>query len=270
MDVLRAVAAFLALGTLEALCSGQDLPISRRVFQISPTLIEMATKVSPAPVAGGAGTVLVVFRTSEQGGVIDMRSTGGSLEMQRSSESAISQWKFKPMFNGNGQPMELFSAVIVDFSGEHPVISTPKPITAAQLSPMLGYPCSNAIAHQAPDAVPLCKKQLESIVKEPTSTKMEQFTAYDEYGVALLNASQKPDLAFQQFSKAIEIAANGLKSSDAEWAYALWHRGLAASRSGDQVQAKNDLAAAIDEIIYLTREMNSGRIHLVTFFSFGL
>jgi hypothetical protein len=248
LNVLRPVVSFLALGMLGVSCWGQDLPVSQRIFSLSPALVEMAAKVSPTPVSGSAGTVLVVFRTSEQGGVIDMRSTGGSLEMQRSSEAAISQWKFRPMFNGNGQPMELFSAVTVNFSGERPVISTPMPMTAAQLSPMLGYRCSNAIAHQTPDAVPACKKQLEAIVKKGTSTKMEQFTAYDEYGVALLNASQKSDVAFQQFSRAIEIAAGCLKPSDAEWAYALWHRGVASSRIGDQVEAKKDLAAAIDSL----------------------
>jgi len=146
--------------------------------------MELAAKAPPTPVPGGSGTVLVVFRTSEQGGVIDMRLIGGSPEMQRSSEDALSQWKFKPMLNGNGQPMEVFSAVIFDFSGDHPSMTMPKPMTAAQLSPALGHPCSNAIAHETPDAVSLCKKQLDAIVQDPRSTKMERFTAYDEYGVA--------------------------------------------------------------------------------------
>jgi len=177
-----------------------------------------------------------------------MRSTGGSPEMQRSSESALSQWKFKPMLNGSGQPMEMFSAVIFDFSGDHPSITIPKPMTAAQLSPALGYPCSNALAHQTSDTVSLCKKQLDAIVQDPKSSKMERFTAYDEYGVALLNSAQKPDLALQQFTRATDIAPNGLKSSDAEWAYVYWHRAIAESKTGTEAQAKQDFAAANESL----------------------
>jgi hypothetical protein len=245
----RAIAVpVLFLGTLASFCYSQDLPISRRVFMINPTLIEAATKVPAIPVAGGSGTVLVVFRTSEQGGVIDMRSTGGSPEMQRSSEAALSQWKFKPMLNGSGQPMEMFSAVIFDFSGGHPSVTIPKPMTAAQLSPALGFPCSNALVHQTPDAVSLCKKQLDAIVKDSMSSKMERFTAYDEYGVALLNSAQKPDLALQQFAQAIGIAPTGLKSSDAEWAYVYWHRAIAGSKTGADTQARQDFEAANESL----------------------
>ena len=199
-------------------------------------------------VAGASGTVLVVFRTSEQGGVIDMRSTGGTPEMQRSSEDALSQWKFMPGLNGSGQPMEMFSAVIFDFSGDHPSITIPKPMTAAQLSPALGYPCSNALAHQTSDAVSLCKKQLDAVLKDPKSSKMERFTAYDEYGVALLNSAKKPDLALQQFTQAIDIAPNGLKPSDAEWAYVYWHRGIAGTQAGTDTQVKQDFAAANESL----------------------
>jgi hypothetical protein len=177
-----------------------------------------------------------------------MRSTGGSREMQRSSEDALSQWKFKPMLNGSGQPMEIFSAVIFDFSGDHPSIRIPKPMTAAQLSPALGYPCSNALAHQTQDAVSLCKKQLDAIVEDPGSSKMERFTAYDEYGVALLNSAKKPGLALQQFTQAINVAPNGLKPSDAEWAYVYWHRGIAGSQTGTETQAKQDIAAANESL----------------------
>jgi len=168
--------------------------------------------------------------------------------MQRASEDALSQWKFKPMLNGSGQPMELFSAVNFEFSGDRPSVTVPKPMTAAQLSPTLGYPCSNALTHQNPDAESLCKKQLDAVVGNPKSSKMELFTAFDEYGVALFNSAQKPDRAVQQFTQAIEVAPNGLKSSDAEWAYVLWHRGVAESRNGFETQAKQDLAASNESL----------------------
>jgi hypothetical protein len=117
-----------------------------------------------------------------------------------------------------------------------------------QLSPALGYPCSNALAHQTPDTVSLCKKQLDAIVKDPKSSKMERFTAYDEYGVALLNSAKKPDLALHQFTQAIDIAPNGLKSSDAEWAYVYWHRAIAESKSETGTQAEQDFAAANESL----------------------
>jgi hypothetical protein len=81
------LASVLFIGLLGSFCYPQDLPISRRVITLSPTFMEMAAEVLPTPVAGGSGTVLIVFRTSEQGAVIDMRSTGGSTEMQKSSEA---------------------------------------------------------------------------------------------------------------------------------------------------------------------------------------
>ena len=245
MSKLRAVvASVLFVGTLGSLCYSQELPFSRRFFTISQSLIEMAAKVPAMPVVGGAGTVLVVFRTSEQGGVVDIRSTGGSPEMQHSSETALSQWQFRPMLNSNGQPSQIFSAVIFDFSGDQPKITLPKPMSAAQLSPGLGYPCPNALAHHTSDAVSLCKKQLDTISRDPRSTPMERFTALDEYGVALLNSAHKPDLAFQQFTQAIETAPKGLRPTDAEWAYVYWHRGVAASQTGNETQAKQDFAAA--------------------------
>jgi tetratricopeptide (TPR) repeat protein len=248
MDDLRSVAvSVLFIGTLGSLSYSQDLPISRRVFIISPTVMEMATKVSPNHVDGAVGTVLLIFRTSEQGTVIDLQSIGGSSEMQRSSQDALSKWKFKPMLNDRGQPMEMFSAVLFDFTGVRPNVVTPLPMTPSQLS-RVGYPCLNAIAHQAPDAVSLCKKQLDLIVKDPKSSKMEQFTAYDEYGVALLYAAPRHDSALQQFTNAIEIASNCLRHSDAEWAYAYWHRGVAASQSGNQEQAKQDFAVANESL----------------------
>jgi hypothetical protein len=247
-DLGAVAVSVLLLGALGSSCYSQDLPISRRVVTLSPTMFEMATTVPPTPVPGGAGTVLVVFRTSEQGGVIDMRSAGGSPEMQRSSEAALSRWKFKPYLNGSGQPMEWSGAVIFDFSGDHPGMTIPKLMTAEQLSPALRYPCSNALAHKTVDAVSLCKKQLDAIAKDPSSTKMERFTAYDEYGVALLNAAQKPDRALQQFSQAINIAPTVLKPSDAEWAYVYWHRGIAESQTGDGTRASLDLAAANESL----------------------
>jgi hypothetical protein len=121
-------------------------------------------------------------------------------------------------------------------------------MTAPQLSPALGYPCSNALAHQTPDTVSLCKKQLDAIVKDPKSSKVERFTAYDEYGVALLNSAKKPDLALHQFTQAIDIAPNGLKSSDAEWAYVYWHRAIAESKSETGTQAEQDFAAANESL----------------------
>lgn len=238
----------LAAGMLGLPCAAQDLPFSRHVFAVAPFVLDSAKKVPANPVAGQTGSVLIVFRTSEQGAVIDMRSTGGTPELQKSAETALSQWHFSPFVDASGQPQEGFSALLFDFSTDPPTPSTPKPMSAAQLAPTISFQCGKALAIQSQDAVDFCKKQADSILKSSSSSAMERFTAYDEYGLALLISGKKRDLALEQFNKAIELALTGLKPSDAEWAYVYWHRGVAESATGDAAQANHDFQLAVESL----------------------
>lgn len=50
--------------------------------------------------------------------------------------------------------------------------------------------------------------------------------------------------AVEQFSKAIELAPERLNSTDAEWAYAYWHRATAEQQIGNSTEAEKDFTVA--------------------------
>ncbi len=50
--------------------------------------------------------------------------------------------------------------------------------------------------------------------------------------------------ALDQFSKAIELAADRLTPADGEWAYAYWHRATAERQLGNSTAADKDFAVA--------------------------
>lgn len=234
---------FLLLTAFAAVSYADDLPISRRMGSLNPAFIDSAVKVPAAPVPNASGSVTVLFRTSEQGDVIDMHVKGGTSAMEQAAEASLKQWKFKPL-TLNGRPVQINSAVIFVFSNGIPRVEVPQPMPAQILSPGLQFPCSNALLRRDTDAAELCKKQLDAVDKDKQSTPMEQFTARDEYGLALLDDSHQPDQAMQQFTLAINVAHDGLKESDAEWAYVYWHRATAEKRMGNLPEAEQDLKTA--------------------------
>jgi Gram-negative bacterial TonB protein C-terminal len=240
------------LGTFGSF-QAQDLPDSQRVFTSGPPYIESIVKEPATPVVGAEGSVLIVFRTTEQGRIIDLRATGGTAAMERSAAASLIKWKIKPMLLEGGRPVQVISAVVFNFERDSVSVSAAKPLTANQLSPRIGYPCWNALAHQNSDAQVLCKKQAATTDSDRESSSVERFTAHDEYGLALLSLG-RPDLALQQFNEAIQAAKEDLKPFDAEWAYVHWHRGLAESRSGDEVKASQDLAV-VEESLKLAESM---------------
>ena len=244
MQVVKTILNCLVLLTIfTGLSYGDDLPISRRMMSVAPTFIETAVRVPAAPVPSASGSVIVLFRTSERGDVMDIHPMGGSAAMEQSAEAALKQWKFKTWMI-NGRPVQMISAVAFVFSNGTPKVEVLQPMSAQQLSPMLRFPCSNALLHHETDSADLCKKQLEAVVKDKKSTPMERFTAYDEYGLALLDHAHQPDQAMQQFTQAINIAPDGLKESDPEWAYVYWHRATAEKQMGNLAMAEQDLKAA--------------------------
>jgi hypothetical protein len=244
MQVRKAILnGFVLLTTFATVSYADELPISRRMASLNPTFIDSAVKVPAAFVPGASGSVLVVFRTSEQGSVIDMHTTGGTPAMEQSAKTALNQWKFGPLA-ANGRPVQMNSAVVFVFSNGIPKVEVPQPMSAQQLSPRLRFPCSNALLHRDTNAADLCKKQLDAVEVDAQSSPMERFTAHDEYGLALLDSTHQPDQALQQFTQAINCAPNSLKASDAEWAYVYWHRATAEKRTGNLAEAEQDLKAA--------------------------
>jgi hypothetical protein len=255
-DRQAVLTGFVLLATFAGVGYADDLPISRRLGSLSPAFIDSAVKVPATTVPDASGSVTVLFRTSEQGDVIDMHTKGGTPAMEQSVEAALKQWKFKPLMI-NGRPVQMNSAVIFVFSSGIPRVEVPKPMSAQVLSPRLQFPCSNALLRRDTDASELCKKQLDEVEKDKQSTPMERFTARDEYGLALLDNAHQPDQAMQQFTQAINVAPDGLKESDAEWAYVYWHRATAEKQMGNLVEAEQDLKTARNSMS-LAEEASAG------------
>jgi hypothetical protein len=222
----------------------QQLPYARRVLSVTAQFLEMAEKkVDPTPPGALNGSVLIVFWTSERGAVVSARGIEGPPELQRAAMDAINQWKFKPS-STSGQPVQMGSAVIFDFSKIPPAIQVPKPMTAAQLSPGFQFKCLNGLLHQDPSSVDVCRQQLKTVEHDSHSTPMDRFTALDQYGLVLMKYVHEPQKAAEQFSQAIELAPAGLKSPDAEWAYIFWHRAVAEQQSGNNADAEKDFSVA--------------------------
>jgi hypothetical protein len=95
------------------------------------------------------------------------------------------KWKFKPT-SVNGQPVQMGSAVMVDFSQAPAIVQVPKPMTAAQLSPGFQFKCFDGLLHDEPASVGACQQQLEAVSRDSHSTPLDRFTAHDQYGLVLM------------------------------------------------------------------------------------
>jgi hypothetical protein len=228
--------------SVSSMCA-QDVSYSRRLSNLTAYLGFIEKKVAPIPPAAGKGSVLVVFRTSEQGEVIAAKAISGPSMLREPAVRAVDQWKFRPTSMGGGQPVQMESAVVIDFSQNAPEIHAAKPMTAQELSPGLQLKCLNGLLHHDANSVEFCKQQLATVEHSP-SAPMDRFTAQDEYGLALMNYGQDAKQAAAHFSQAIQAAPERLKASDAEWAYAYWHRAVAEQRSGDNADAAVDFSTA--------------------------
>jgi hypothetical protein len=129
-----------------------------------------------------------------------------------------------------------------DFSHTPPIIQVPKPMTAAQLSPEFQFKCFDGLVHQEPASVDVCRQQLDAVLRDSHTTPLDRFTAHDQYGLVLMKYAPEAKKAAEQFSQAIELAPERLKSSDAESGYVYWHRAAAEQLSGNNVEAEKTLA----------------------------
>jgi hypothetical protein len=241
----RRLLSTLAFVAIASAAGAQDLPLPRRFFLSAPSVTSKASQVPAAAVPGADGTVLVVYRVSLAGAVMDAKISGGNPAMRQSAEASIRQWKFKP-FSVAGVPAQLFSAVNFAFSNGTATVQPAPPMSASDLSPRLHFACPNAIQHPLATAPDACKSQLAGIVKDKQSTPMERITALNEYGLALLEVAHKPDQALKQFDAAINLltTAGVLQPSDAEWGYALLYRATAETQLGNQAASQQDFAKA--------------------------
>jgi hypothetical protein len=220
------------------------VPIMQRLLNISPKFLDSAeVRTEPAPIAGDTSQVLVLFRLSERGSVMDARAVSGSELARRSALSAIRTWEFKPTLL-RGLPVEMMSGAVFDFSQTPVHVQAPMPMPANQISPVLSARCYLAITNKAPDIVMICAKEAAAVARNPAHTAMDALSAHDESGVALLLFDQNPRAAIEEFTRAIELAPMGLRSKDGEWAQLYWHRGAAEQRGGQVSEAYRDFSTA--------------------------
>lgn len=240
LTILVILTVSLNLGSAEL----PQLAYSRRILAVTPQFLEKAEmKVIPAQPTETKGTVLVVFWTSERGAVVSTRALDGPTDLQKVATEAIYKWKFRPT-SVNGQPVQMGSAVLVDFSQNPPVIQVPKPMTAAQLSPGFQPKCFDGMVHEEPASAGVCQQQLDAVSRDPHSTPLDRFTAHDQYGLVLMKYAHDAAKAVEQFSKAIQLAPEKFNSTDAEWAYAYWHRATAEQQLGNSTEAEKDFTVA--------------------------
>lgn len=237
-----------------------QLVYSRRLLSVTPQFLGQAeTKVVPVPPNENKGTVLIIYWTSERGAVVSARTLGGPPELQKAAAEAIYKWKFKPM-SVNGQPVQVGSAVLVDFSQTPAVFQVPKPMTAAQLSPGFQFKCFDGLVHDEPASVGACWQQLEAVSHDSRSTPLDRFTAHDQYGLVLMKYAHDAKKASEQFSKVIELAPERLDSTDAEWAYAYWHRATAEQELGKSAEAEKDFRVAENSLREAERAIGDEKI----------
>jgi hypothetical protein len=260
---LRIVPALLLTLTLSLTLSSADspqLPFTRRLLQGAAIFLEQAeTKVDPTPSKALKGAALVIFWTSERGAVVSARALDGPPELQQAAMDAIGQWKFKPS-SINGQPIQMGSAVIVDFSHSPAVIRVPKSITREQLTPHFHFKCLDGLLHQDSTSVDVCRQQVDALMHDSHSTPMDRFTALDQYGLVLMKYAHESKEAVDQFSKAIALASGRLKSSDAEWGYVYWHRAAAEQQSGNNVGAEKDFSVAENSLHEAEKTVGNDKI----------
>jgi len=244
---LRLVLTIFATLSLSLNLGSTELPqlaYSRRLLAVTPQFLDREeTKVAPVRPTESKGVVLVIYWTSERGAVISARALDGPPELQKAAAEAMYKWKFKPT-SVNGQPVQMGSAVMVDFSQVPAVVQVPKPMTAAQLSPGFQFKCFDGLVHDEPASVGICQQQLEAVSRDSHSTPLDRFTADDQYGLVLMKYAHDAKKASEQFSKAIELATERLDSTDAEWAYAYWHRATAEQELGNSAEAEKDFSIA--------------------------
>jgi tetratricopeptide (TPR) repeat protein len=241
---LRAFLTIFVILTVSPGLGSEELAYSRRMLSVTPQFLEKAeTKVIPAQTSETKGTVLVVFWTSERGTVVSTRTLDGPSDLRKVATEAIYKWKFKPT-SVNGQPVQMGSAVLIDFSQTPPAIQVPKPMTAAQLSPGFQPKCFDGLVHEEPASVGACQQQLDAVSRDSNSTPLDRFTAHDQYGLVLMKYAHDAAKALDQFSKAIELAPDRLTSADGEWAYAYWHRATAERQLGNSTDAEKDFTVA--------------------------
>lgn len=229
---------FALIGVLGQPVFAGEVSPPRRLFILTQAFLDSApVRAIPDNLPGDRSRVLVLFRLSEAGTVIDVRATGGSEKAQKSALNVVRTWRFKPTLL-KGQPIQMQSGSVVDFSSSPVSIKAPQPMSAEQISPVLSARCSLAISSASPETLSICRKEADKVLNNSVHTPMEALTAHYELGIALLDSGDASN-AVRELDEAIRLAPTGLTQGDGEWGRLYWHRAAAQAHLG-----KSDLALA--------------------------
>jgi TonB family protein len=243
MRYTSVVFAFLFMGQFG---SAQDLPFPRRLLILTQRFLDSAElREMPAAVPNDQSRVLVLFRLGEQGSVIDTRAIGGSERAKAAAIAAVKIWRFKPTLVG-GQPAQMQSGAVFDFSLTPVKLQTPAPMSGEQISPVLSNRCYLAMSKGDSDVVAICRKEVRSVDMNRSHTAMESLSAHDELGIALLKFAKEPQEAVKEFDQAIELATKGLTTAHGETGQLYWHRAEARRQLNQAAQAAADFALAAE------------------------
>lgn len=239
------VFAFLFIGQL---ASAQDLPFPRRLLSLTQRFLDSAAfRDAPVAIPGDQSRVLVLFRLAERGSVIDARAIGGSEQAKAAAIAAVNTWRFKPTLV-SGQPVQMQSGVLFDFSSTPVATQAPSPMSAAQISPVLSNRCFLAISKADSDALTTCRKEARSVDVNRSHTPMELLSAHDELGIALLKFGRDPRQAVDEFNRSIELAHEGLSASNGEMGLLYWHRAEGQRQLNQTPQAYADYTLAAESL----------------------
>jgi hypothetical protein len=252
---MRIVFVIVLISVCSRSIFSQDVAYSRRLFNVSTFLSQLSQQPDPTYDGKRKGAVLIVFRTSEAGTVLEAKAIEGPKALMDAAVQTVKNWKFKPATISGGEPVEMISAAILDFSTDPITIRASEPMTAEQLSPTLK--CLNALLHGDPAVVDMCGQQLEAI-EHSGGSALDRLTAEDEFGIALLRAGDRSREALRHFDTAIKLAPGSLTASDAEWAYLYWHRAVAERESGMNAEAEKDFATAEESMTTAAQGIGNG------------
>jgi tetratricopeptide (TPR) repeat protein len=255
---MRAIALLIFGLVVGGAVLAQDLPIMRRLSILTPAFLDSAeVRGEAAAIPGDRSRVVVLFRLSERGLVIDARANGGSEQVKKSALDAVRMWQFRPTLLG-GRPVQMMSAAAFDFSMVPVKVQAPMPMSAEQISPVLSAGCFFAITRKEKDAVTGCQKASAAVEKNGSHSAMESLAAHDELGLALLQVGKDPKSALAEFTRAIELAPDGLSAADGEWAQLYWHRAAAEQQVGMTGAADQDFATAEKSLEGVAQTVHAG------------
>jgi TonB family protein len=215
-----------------------DLPADSLVKRVEPLY---------PPIAKAAhitGQLSLEFTITLTGDIADIKVLSGPAMLQQASIDAVKQWKYHPILI-NGQPTAVRTVAILNF-GFNPKSADDlkEQEVNIKVSPYM-IKCVDLLNHNDPASLDACRQEVELEAQYTVGRRqMDRLSSHDEYGLALLGFAHQPKEALAQFELEIGLLPGVLTKTDAEFAWAYWHRGIALMYLGDFTRAEQDFSTA--------------------------